>query len=550
MRALTYRRVSTDKQVEKYSLSAQQKLCREFCEKHNWTVAFELVDKGYSGSLFEDRPDFLKMLSLVEQKLVDVVVTTDADRLARPDNLLDLGRLQKILIANNVKLATISGKIIDLSVDNDWFLSSLESIVAGYERKKIKERVIRGVRELKGQGFYWGTIVPSGYRRSDVDKRLIVPNPVRCEMTSHKGNRYTVFSADEVKYIYDMYLKGESINAIAKIMHSHDTTIAPILDRALFYAGNILSLKDDGAVLGKGKHEPLISEFVARKVLKLRSERQKIHQSNREKYPSLGLIRCGTCNSVLNLKMAMKPNKKYYYYICGSRKSKKAGDEHRCNLPVKQVVHIEDRVWQTVETILSKPESIFAMMTNANTLLEQGRDRLLKIEKELSELTGKRRKVMNLYENTKNDESHNELMSRYSEIEATISTRKKEKEEIASDIIAQEKAPKNHREILQTMEILQDIIYEANEIEKRDIIRLLFDSILLYPNGNLDFKVQIPICNTDTDKIVSQETETQCSSWTNCPSSSATCSKRSVSPLRTARSPSLARSRRSPIPRR
>lgn len=521
MRAAIYCRVSTDKQAEKYSIPAQRKLCAELCHRNGWNVIKEFVDEGFSGSLFEERPAFINLIGYAEQRKIDVIVCTDADRLARPDNLVDLGRLQKVLISNHVKLATLGGRVSDLSNSSDWFFSSLESLMAGWERKKIKERVKRGVREKKLQGHFWGPVVPSGYTKKGEGKDTrIVPNPARKELIGKKGCPFTVLSADEVKDIFNRYLSGESVKSIADKHDSHDTTIGYLLDRAMFYAGYMLSMKDNGEVMGKGLHEPLISEFQAMKTLQLRGETQRIHQDSRERYPALGLIRCGICNAPLHLKLGLKPKKRYYYYTCANKKL--ASIRHTsCSLPSKQTKDVEAKIWNTVEKIVTTPEVVFQMLSNSNAFKEQCRERLLRVEKELTDLVQRKKRAMDLYEFANTQEEINDHRGRLTKLESDIQSKRRQRDGIEQDLRVQDAAPKRHKEILQTLEMLQEIITEANPAERREVVRLLFETILLHEDGQISYKLQIPVsqkhntafCSVDIAHPVSQKHNTEsCSS--------------------------------------
>lgn len=500
MRAGIYVRVSTDKQAEKYSIPAQKKLCAELCKNNNWPIVKEFVDEGFSGSLFEQRPAFIELLNHAEQKAIDIIVCTDSDRLARPDNLVDLGRLQKILISNNIKLATLGGRVSDLNNSSDWFFSSLESLMAGWERKKIKERVKRGVKEKKLQGHFWGTVIPSGYIKTGTGKdAILTPNIVRLEKVGKKGCRYTIFSADEVKEIFNTYLLGESINSIAGKLGSHDSTISYILDRAMFYAGYVLSMKDHGEILGKGLHEPLIQEFQARKALKLRDEREKTHQLNREKYPSLGILHCSICNARLHLKVGLKPRKRYHYYICSNKKL--ASIRHTsCFLPARQVNVVETYVWDTVEKIVTSPDIVFEMLSNNNAFRTEYKDRLLSVEKELADLTQRKKRVMDLFEFANTEKEISEHHARLIKLESDLQRKRRQRDEIEQGLNMQENTPR-HNEILQTLKMFQEVITEANQVERRMIVRLLFETILLHPDGNISYKLQIPTSFTDTKNI-------------------------------------------------
>src|SRR6266540_3185052 len=116
-RVVLYIRVSTDMQAEKFSLPAQDKLTNDLATKHGWEIVKTYRDEGFSGSWIEKRPQFSVLLKDAALKKFDAVVVTDFDRLARPDNLKDLGRIQEVFIEHNVKIVTLSD-IIDLSDDD------------------------------------------------------------------------------------------------------------------------------------------------------------------------------------------------------------------------------------------------------------------------------------------------------------------------------------------------------------------------------------------------------------------------------------------------
>ena len=158
-----YLRVSTEMQAEKYSLPAQDKLTREIAAQYQWEIVKVYRDEGYSGSLIEQRPAFFTLLQDATQRRFHAVIVTDFDRLTRPDNLRDLGRIQEVFIQNDIKIVTLSD-VIDLSNDDQWFLSSLLGIVGAKEKKKLVARMKRGIQEKKEEGWFYGGIAPSGYR--------------------------------------------------------------------------------------------------------------------------------------------------------------------------------------------------------------------------------------------------------------------------------------------------------------------------------------------------------------------------------------------------
>ena len=70
---------------ESQSISHQREIIEEFCKKKGWRVEDVYVDDGYSGTT-SNRPSLQRLLSDIEEKRINVVVTKDYSRLGR-DNL-------------------------------------------------------------------------------------------------------------------------------------------------------------------------------------------------------------------------------------------------------------------------------------------------------------------------------------------------------------------------------------------------------------------------------------------------------------------------------
>ncbi len=83
LRAVIYRRVSTDDQAEsKLGLEAQDEATKSMCAYKKWTIVGQFCDEGVSGRK-ESRPDFDKALSMLANKEADVLVVKSLDRISR-----------------------------------------------------------------------------------------------------------------------------------------------------------------------------------------------------------------------------------------------------------------------------------------------------------------------------------------------------------------------------------------------------------------------------------------------------------------------------------
>ena len=85
LRAAIYYRVSSEEQVDGFSLDAQRRILTEYCESRSWMRAGKCADEGRSARTdkIEKRPSFQRMLEDAEDRAFDVVAVHKIDRFAR-----------------------------------------------------------------------------------------------------------------------------------------------------------------------------------------------------------------------------------------------------------------------------------------------------------------------------------------------------------------------------------------------------------------------------------------------------------------------------------
>src|SRR5215470_20081137 len=84
--AVIYARVSSEEQVQGYSIQAQLRACREWAEKRDYKVAKEYLDEGYSASRHLDkREGFKDMLSdaALKDHPFEIIIVHKLDRFSR-----------------------------------------------------------------------------------------------------------------------------------------------------------------------------------------------------------------------------------------------------------------------------------------------------------------------------------------------------------------------------------------------------------------------------------------------------------------------------------
>src|SRR5437762_1504122 len=85
MRAALYARVSTEEQVEGYSLDAQRRAFKELCQSKSWIVAEEYIEEGKSAHTdnLAKRPLFKQAIDDALNHRFDVLVVHKIDRFSR-----------------------------------------------------------------------------------------------------------------------------------------------------------------------------------------------------------------------------------------------------------------------------------------------------------------------------------------------------------------------------------------------------------------------------------------------------------------------------------
>ena len=165
LRVTFYARVSTDKEEQLHSLTAQTQYYAEFiagCPA--WTYVEGYVDEGISGTSAGKREQFLRMIADAGEGKFDFIVTKEISRFSR--NTLDSIRYTQELLKYGVGVLFQSDNINTLMPDAELRLTIMSSI-AQDEVRKISERVRFGFRRAIESGVVLGNSKIWGYEKQD-----------------------------------------------------------------------------------------------------------------------------------------------------------------------------------------------------------------------------------------------------------------------------------------------------------------------------------------------------------------------------------------------
>ena len=310
-RVAAYARVSSDKDAQLHSLSAQISYYNSYIGiREDWEFAGVYADEALSGTK-DNRPEFQRMLADCRNGKIDMIITKSITRFAR--NTVTLLATIRELRGLGIDVYFEKENIHTLSADGELMITLLAAY-AQEESYNVSENQKWRIRRMFEQGRP-NTGRMLGYRLKN-DVLQIVPE-----------------EAEIVKMIFNDYLSGMGKNAIMKKLVRmgvptlsggkwRESTVLGILTNEK-YTGDMLLQKtyrldhiSKKVMVNRGEkrkyfvensHEPIIDKDTFAKVQQELARRAEKFQPNApfsSEYPFTGLIRCGFCGGYFRRKIA------------------------------------------------------------------------------------------------------------------------------------------------------------------------------------------------------------------------------------------------------
>ncbi len=372
MKVAIYARVSTEQQIENYSISLQKERMRAFCSSKGWNDITEYIDGGYSGSNL-NRPALQRLEKDIKAKKVDAVVVYRLDRLSRSQRDT-LYLIEEMFLPNGVEFISIS-ETIDTSNAFGRAMIGVMSVFAQLERETITERLRSGrLKMVKDEGLWAGgaDASPYGYTR--------LP---RGELVINEKER------DHIVRIFEEYVLLKSyIKVQKKLLKEGFPELRPQRITALLKNRLYIGEVSFAGEWFKGAHEPIISP-------ELFNEAQRVNEHF--KGYNFGKIKnnvfrqkvvCGCCgeNYVVygaNSKLANGDKVTYYYMICRRRKMPRYYDSKCHNRTIKRS-DLEDEVFARIQNLETSGE-IELSFKKENSISDYNK-KIESIEKKIAKL--------------------------------------------------------------------------------------------------------------------------------------------------------------------
>ena len=341
-KCVLYPRVSTEMQVDGFSLDGQKSNLRRFADREEMEIVNIYEDAGKSGKSIEGRPAFKQMLLDIENGLeIDYILVYKLSRFGR--NAADILNSLEHIQAFGVNLICIE-EGIDSSQTSGKLLISVLSAVAEIERENIIEQTMNGRKEKARQGGWNGGFAPYGYFLKD--KQLFIQED----------------EAEAVRIIFDKYLNGNmgfhkianylNLQGIQKVQRNNGTLslwgthfIRMIIDNPV-YCGKISygrrvrekvkgskneykQIPQEDYIIAEGQHEAIISEELWNAAHEKREQTgiKSPSKIGRDRAHLLsGILKCPKCGGPMYTNKHAWTNKdgtykEVYYYVCSKSRA-------------------------------------------------------------------------------------------------------------------------------------------------------------------------------------------------------------------------------------
>ncbi len=322
--AVIYVRVSSEEQTHGFSLSTQEKACREFCHRNGWDVLKVFKDEGASAKT-ANRP-YLKLMQEFCMKnpgKVGYVVVWKVDRFAR--NQQDHFELKAYFTLLKIELRSATEAIGSSPMER--FSEGVLSAVAQYDNDVRRERTLTGMRAKAIDG-YWPVGAPWGYK-NDKDKKIIYPDPERAPIVKFIFEEY---ARGTIK-IADLTRKVRTLGAKSKHGLKMGSQLIYKILRNPIHCGRIVIRRWGVEVMGK--HDAIISEALFDDVQDLldgKKNANKVRTRDHPEFPLRGVL-CDECGCAISGGFSRgKMGKLYAYYGCRKKGCPKKGSIKKSTL--------------------------------------------------------------------------------------------------------------------------------------------------------------------------------------------------------------------------
>ena len=506
-----YCRLSRDDELQgdSNSIKNQKAILQKYADDNGFTNTQFFVDDGYSGTNF-NRPDWLRLIGMVDEGLVGTIIVKDMSRLGR--DYLQVGMYTEIKFPNaDVRFIAINNGVDSENVQDSDFTPFLNIINEWYAKDTSKK--IRAVFKAKGEaGKPLCTNPPYGYVKDPEDKNHWIVDPEAAEIVK-EAFRLCVqgYGVAQIASIFTKrklpnptaYAKSKGRNVpdnrdtVHEDYHWGNSTISHMLTRQE-YLGHLVNFKTyrksyknkkiqkndpENWQIFENCHEAIIDQETFDIVQRIRDGRRRLTPMG--EMPMLsGMLFCADCGAKLYQVRHRGWEHDKEHFVCATYRKVKGGcSSHQIrNVVVEEILLSE---LQRITAFAREHEDEFLEMVTKKSLAELNksqREGKRELEQAMQRISKLDKIIQRLYEDNVegkiSDERFAKMSSNYEAEQEQLEARINE----LKDLLSAEK-----EESLNASHFL-DLVRRYTDIRELDaeIIREFVEKIYVYKAERVD----------------------------------------------------------------
>ncbi len=505
-----YCRLSRDDELQgdSNSIKNQKTILQKYADDNGFTNTEFFVDDGYSGTNF-DRPDWQRLISLVEEGRIGTIIVKDMSRLGR--DYLKVGYYTEVLFpGSDIRFIAINNNVDSANQQDSDFTPFLNIINEWYAKDTSKK--MRAVFKSKGQsGKPLCTNPPYGYIKDPEDKTRwivdeeaakVVREAFRLCMQGYGPSQIAKEFTRRRIMNPTAHARKNGINIPDNRGHDDDyvwrgSTIVHMLSRQE-YLGHTVNfktyrksykqkkqMKNDPSewMIFKNTHEAIIEESVFEVVQRIRDGRRRLTPMGEMPLLS-GMMFCADCgNKMYQVRGRGWEHEKEYFVCATYRKIKGGCSSHQIRNAVVEELLLDgirrvtafarDCEDEFVEMVTKKTRSeLDKSMRDSRRELEQAQARIAKLDEIIQRL------YEDNIEGKISDERFTKMTANY---EAEQQTLEKRVTELKSIMTEEKESALNVNHFLSLVRKYTDI----NELTA-EVIREFVEKIFVYKAERID----------------------------------------------------------------
>ena len=419
-----YCRLSRDDELQgdSNSIKNQKTILQKYADDNGFTNTEFFVDDGYSGTNF-DRPDWQRLISLVEEGRIGTIIVKDMSRLGR--DYLKVGYYTEVLFpGSDIRFIAINNNVDSANQQDSDFTPFLNIINEWYAKDTSKK--IRAVFKSKGEsGKPLCTNPPYGYIKDPEDKTRwivdeeaakVVREAFRLCMQGYGPSQIAKEFTRRRIMNPTAHARKNGINIPDNRGHDDDyvwrgSTIVHMLSRQE-YLGHTVNfktyrksykqkkqMKNDPSewMIFKNTHEAIIEESVFEVVQRIRDGRRRLTPMGEMPLLS-GMMFCADCGNKLYQVRGRGWEHEKEYFVCATYRKIKGGcSSHQIRNAVVEELLLDgirrvtafarDCEDEFVEMVTKKTRSeLDKSMRDSRRELEQAQARIAKLDEIIQKL--------------------------------------------------------------------------------------------------------------------------------------------------------------------